>query len=67
MHGLRIPLPEHAGRSLLWHPKSRSRTLNGGSAMEVVHQLDRGVWHCSVVHRSATCMWIGLSKTNNAR
>jgi hypothetical protein len=22
-HGLRIPLSEHAGRSLLWHTKSR--------------------------------------------
>jgi hypothetical protein len=22
--GVRVPLPEHAGHSLLWHPKSRS-------------------------------------------
>jgi hypothetical protein len=37
--GLCIPLPKHVGRSLLWHPKSRSRTLDGGSAVEAVHQL----------------------------
>jgi hypothetical protein len=40
-----IPLPIHAGRSMLWHPKIGSRTLDDGSAMEVIHQLDRGVWH----------------------
>jgi hypothetical protein len=35
-----IPLPEHADRSLLRHPKCRSRTINGGSAMKVVHRAD---------------------------
>jgi hypothetical protein len=39
--GLRIPLPEHVGRSLLQHSKSRSPTLDGGSAMEMVHLLGR--------------------------
>jgi hypothetical protein len=28
-------MPIYAGRSLLWHLKIRSRTLEGGSAMEV--------------------------------
>jgi hypothetical protein len=48
--GVHVPLPIHDGRSLLWHPKIRSQTLDGGSvvevvhlAVEVVHQLDRGV------------------------
>jgi hypothetical protein len=41
--GVRIPLPIHAGRSLLWHPKIRSRTLDGGFAMEVIHRLGREV------------------------
>jgi hypothetical protein len=40
-----IPLLKHTGRSLLWHPKSGSRTLDGGSDVKVVHQMDRGVWH----------------------
>jgi hypothetical protein len=44
-HGVCIPLFKHAGRSLLWHLKSRSRTLDGGSAVKVVHRLGRGVWH----------------------
>jgi hypothetical protein len=33
-----VPLPEYAGRS-------RSRTLDGGSAVKVVHRLGRGVKH----------------------
>jgi hypothetical protein len=41
--GVRVPLPEHAGRSLLRYRKSRSRTLGGASAMKVVHWLGRGV------------------------
>jgi hypothetical protein len=40
-----VPLSEHAGRSLLQHPKSRSRTLDGGSVVKVVHRLGRGVRH----------------------
>jgi hypothetical protein len=40
---VRVPLLEHAGCSLLWHPKSRSRTLNGGSVVKVVHQLAEGL------------------------
>jgi hypothetical protein len=40
-----IPLAEHVGHSLLWHPKSRSRALDGGSAVKVVHRLGRGVRH----------------------
>jgi hypothetical protein len=40
-----IPLPIHVGRTLLWHPKIRSRTFNSGSAVKVIHQLGRGVWH----------------------
>jgi hypothetical protein len=39
MCGLCIPLSKHVGRSLLRHPKISSRTLDGGSAVEVVHQL----------------------------
>jgi hypothetical protein len=35
--GLHIPLPEHTSRSLLRHPKNRSRTINGGSVVKVVH------------------------------
>jgi hypothetical protein len=65
--GLHIPLPKYAGHSLLRYPKSRSRNLDGGSAVEVVHQLGRWVWLYSATYRCATCMWIGLSKTNNAR
>jgi hypothetical protein len=42
---MRVPLPEHAGHSLMRHPKSRSRTLDSGSAVKVVHQLGRGVVH----------------------
>jgi hypothetical protein len=42
-HGVCVPLPEHAGRSLLQHPKSRSQILDGGSAVKVVHRLGRGV------------------------
>jgi hypothetical protein len=42
---VRVPLSELADRNLLWHPKSRSRTLDGDSAMKVVHQLGRGVRH----------------------
>jgi hypothetical protein len=41
--GVRVPLPIHADRNLLWHPKIRSRTLDGGLAVEVIHQLGRGV------------------------
>jgi hypothetical protein len=43
--GVRVPFPEYAGCSLLWHPKSMSRPLNGGSVVKVVHQLGRGVRH----------------------
>jgi hypothetical protein len=39
MHCLHIPLPEHVGRSLLRHPKKRSGTLDGGTAVKVVHWL----------------------------
>jgi hypothetical protein len=35
-----VTLPEHAGRSLLRHLKSRNQTIYGGSALKVVHQLD---------------------------
>jgi hypothetical protein len=63
--GVHVPLPIHVGRSLLWHPKIRSRTLDGGSAVEVIHRLGRGVQHCSVAHRWTTCMWICLSKINS--
>jgi hypothetical protein len=38
-YDLHILLPKHVDRSLLWHLKSRSRTLDGGLAMEVIHQL----------------------------
>jgi hypothetical protein len=41
--GVRAPWPEHTGRSLLQHPKSRSQTLDGGSTVKVVHRLGRGV------------------------
>jgi hypothetical protein len=41
--GVHVPLPVHAGHSLLWHPKIRSRTLDDGSAMEVIHRLGKGV------------------------
>jgi hypothetical protein len=34
---VRVPLPTYTGCSLLWHPKIRSRTLDGGLAVEVVH------------------------------
>jgi hypothetical protein len=44
-YGVCIPLPIHAGRSLLWHPMIRSRTLDGGWALKVIHRLGRGVWH----------------------
>jgi hypothetical protein len=64
--GVRVRLPIHAGRSLLWHPKIRSRTLDGGSTVEVIHRLDRGVRHCSTAYRWTTCMWIDLSKINSA-
>jgi hypothetical protein len=40
-----VPLPKHAGRSLLRHPKIRSQNLDGGSAVKVVHQLGRAVRH----------------------
>jgi hypothetical protein len=43
--GVHVPRPEHVGRSLLRHPKSRNRTLDGGLAVKVVHQLGRGVRH----------------------
>jgi hypothetical protein len=43
--GVCIPLSIHAGHSLLWHPKIMSQTLDGGSAVKVIHRLDRGVWH----------------------
>jgi hypothetical protein len=43
--GVCVPLPEHAGHSLLRHPKSRSRTLHGDLAVKVVHRLGRGVRH----------------------
>jgi hypothetical protein len=29
----------------LWHPKIRSQTFNGGSAMKVIHLLGGGIWH----------------------
>jgi hypothetical protein len=48
---VRVPLSIHASRSLLWHPKISSRTLDGGLTMEVVHRLGRGVWHCSAGRR----------------
>jgi hypothetical protein len=35
-----VPLAEHAGCSFLRHPKSGSRTFDGGSAVKVVHRLD---------------------------
>jgi hypothetical protein len=62
-----VPLPEHVAHSLLRHSKSRSRTINGGSVVKVVHWLGRGVWHYSVARRRATCLWIGLSKINSVR
>jgi hypothetical protein len=37
-----VPLPEHAGRSLLWHPTNRSQTINGSSVVKVVHRLADG-------------------------
>jgi hypothetical protein len=40
-----VPLLEHAGHSLLRHPKSRSQTLDGGSVVKVVHWLGKGVRH----------------------
>jgi hypothetical protein len=42
---MRVPLSEHAGHSLLRHPKSMSQTLDGGSDVKVVHRLSRGVRH----------------------
>jgi hypothetical protein len=65
--GLLIPLPEHAGHSLLRDSKSRSRTLDDGSAVKVVHRLGRWVWHCSVARRCITCVGIDLSKINSTR
>jgi hypothetical protein len=44
-HGVCVPLPIHAGCSLLWRPKIRIRALNGGSVVKVIHRLGRGVWH----------------------
>jgi hypothetical protein len=41
--GVCVPLPEHASCSLLRRPKSKSQTLDGGSAVKVVHRLGRGV------------------------
>jgi hypothetical protein len=41
--GVHVPLPKHAGRSLLQYPKRRSRTLDSGLAVKVVHRLGRGV------------------------
>jgi hypothetical protein len=43
--GVHVTLPKYDGHSLLWHPKSRSQTLDGGSAVKVVHRLGRGVRH----------------------
>jgi hypothetical protein len=43
--GVCIPLSIHAGLSLLWHPKIRSQTLDGGSTVKVIHRLGRGVLH----------------------
>jgi hypothetical protein len=43
--GVCVPLPKCADHSLLRNPKSRSRTLDGGSAVKVVHRLGRRVWH----------------------
>jgi hypothetical protein len=63
--GFRIPLPKHAGRCLLWHPKISIWTLDGGLAVKVVHRLSRGVRHWSAARRWTTCVWIGLSKTNS--
>jgi hypothetical protein len=40
---MRVPLPKHVGHSLLRHPKSRSRTLYGGSAMKVVTSWAEGL------------------------
>jgi hypothetical protein len=40
---VRVPLSEHVGCSLLQHPISKSRTLDGGSTVKMVHQLGRGV------------------------
>jgi hypothetical protein len=45
-----VPLPIHAGHSLLWHPKIRNRTLDGGSTVEVIRRLGRGVRHCCAAH-----------------
>jgi hypothetical protein len=42
-HDVCIPLPIHAGHSMLWHSKIKSRSLDGGSAVKVIHRLDRGV------------------------
>jgi hypothetical protein len=43
--GVHVPLPIHIGHSLLWYPKIRSRTLDSGLTMEVIHRLGIGVWH----------------------
>jgi hypothetical protein len=64
--GVRVPLPIHAVHSFLWHPKIRSQTLDGGSAVEVIHRLGRGIRCYSAARRWNTCMWIGYSKINSA-
>jgi hypothetical protein len=64
--GVRVPLPIHAGHSLLRHSKVRSQTLDSGSAVKVVHRLGRGFWHYSAARRWTTCMCIGLSKINSS-
>jgi hypothetical protein len=35
-----VPLSEHVGHSLLWHPTDRSQIVNGCSAIKLVHRLD---------------------------
>jgi hypothetical protein len=55
---MRIPLPIHAGHSLLWNPKIRSRILNGGSTVEVIHWLGRGVRHCKPVAEDETAVGV---------
>jgi hypothetical protein len=37
--GVCVPLPKNIGHSLLRYPKSRSQTIDGGSAVKVVHRL----------------------------
>jgi hypothetical protein len=64
---VRIPLPKHAGSSLLRYPKSRSQTLNGDLIVKVVHRLGLWVWHFSATRRCATCLRISLSEINSAR